>query len=102
MSIDSPTDAFWVLYLINVFQPISKHDLQVQTHRFMESMHGGPGHNIDVSRPLADLQEANMVHLSSDGRYAVTLLGLEKLSTLKLGRIRDKNRLFFLKDSFRK
>jgi hypothetical protein len=102
MRIDETTDAFWVLYLINVLQPISCDQIEVRTGRLMEAAKRKPSAGFDVSRTLADLVGASMAIREADGRYAVTVLGLQKLSLFNLGLARDKNRMFVLKNQFRK
>jgi hypothetical protein len=100
--IDDTTDAFWVLYLINVFQPIGADELEVRTRRLMESARRKPTTGFKISHALSDLESAKMIILESDGRYAVTILGLQRLSRFRLGLARDKNRMFVLKNRFRK
>lgn len=102
MRIDDPTDAFWVLYLINVLQPISANELEVQTRRLMESTRRKPTADFNISNALGALVSAKMIILGADGCYAVTILGLQRLSRFGLGLARDKNRMFVLKNRFRK
>ncbi|MGA7218018.1 MAG: hypothetical protein WBX38_06870 [Candidatus Sulfotelmatobacter sp.] len=102
MRIDETTDAFWVLYLVNVLQPISADELEVRTRRFMEAAKRKPIARLDLTRALADLVRAGMALKEADGCYAVTVLGLQKLSLFNLGLARDKNRMFVLKNQFRK
>jgi hypothetical protein len=102
MRIDETTDAFWVLYLINVLQPIGAGALEAQSRRLMESAGRKTATGFNISHTLAALVGANMAILGADGRYAVTILGLQKLSLFNLGFARDKNRMFVLKDRFKK
>jgi hypothetical protein len=102
MKMDATTDALWVLYLVNVLQPVTRDTLEAQTRRLMRSLRRKPKGGIDITRSLSDLAGANMTILLSDGRYSVTALGLQKLSAFKLGRVRDKNRMFELKDRFKR
>lgn len=102
MKIDETTDAFWVLYLINVLQPISRDELEGQTRRLMEAVRRKANPSFDISRTLAALIGAHMAIKGSDERYAVTVLGLQKLSLFNLGLARDKNRMFILKNQFLK
>lgn len=101
MKIDETTDAFWVLYLINVLQPVGRDELETQTHRLLEAVRPKRT-GFNVSNSLAALVSANMAILEADGRYAVTVLGLQKLSLFHLGFARDKNRMFVLKNRFKK
>lgn len=101
MRIDETTDAFWVLYLMNILQPVSADELEVETRRLLETARRKTS-GFNISHSLAALVGANMAILQTDGRYAVTLLGLQKLSLFHLGFLRDKNRMFVLKERLRK
>ena len=100
MKLDETTDAFWVLYLINILQPVGRDELEAQTRHLLEAGHRKAA-GINVPHSLAALVDANMAILQADGRYAVTVLGLRKLSLFHLGFARDKNRMFVLKNRFR-
>lgn len=101
MRIDETTDAFWVLYLMNILQPADREEIETQTRRLLQAVkRKGPA--LDVSQSLAALVGANMAVLREDGRYSVTLLGLQKLSIFHLGYLRDKNRMFVLKNLLKK
>jgi hypothetical protein len=100
MRIDDTTEAFWLLYLINIFQPVGQDQLEEQTRRLQGSARKAAS-EAQISKTLADLVRANMAILRPDGLYAVTLLGLQKLSVFRLGFSRDKNRMFELKNRFR-
>jgi hypothetical protein len=96
MRIDETTDAFWVLYLINVLQPISRDELEARSSRLLQSVRRKTAVAFNISHALQTLVSANMAILGTDGRYAVTILGLKKLSLFHLGFARDKNRMFVL------
>ena len=96
MNIDASIDPFWVLYLINVFQPVARDVLESEARALLRAM-PARSDSIDVEKWLHELVESGLVILRSDGLHAVTSLGLERLSQFKFGRIRDKNRLFVLK-----
>ncbi len=102
MKIDETTDAFWVLYLINVLQPIGVEELEAESRRLMKAAGRSTATDFNISRTLASLVDANMAISEIDGRYAVTVVGLQKLSLFHFGFSRDKNRMFVLKDRFRK
>jgi hypothetical protein len=102
MIIDETTDAFWVLYLINVLQPIGADELDAQSRRLLQGAGRKLRAGFNISHTLAALVSANMAMLQADGRYAVTILGLQKLSLFNLGFGRDKNRMFVLKNRFTK
>lgn len=101
MKIDETTDAFWVLYLINIFQPIGAEELDAQSRRLIQAA-GRKTADFSISRTLAALVGARMAVLEADGRYAVTIIGMQKLSLFNLGFSRDKNRMFMLKNRFGK
>jgi hypothetical protein len=101
MILDETTDAFWVLYLINVFQPIDTAELDARSRRLIEAAGRKIAADFNISHALAALVRAHMAVLGSDGHYAVTVLGLRKLSQFNLGLSRDKNRMFVLKDRFK-
>jgi hypothetical protein len=96
---DSSIDPFWILYLVNVEQPVSQQTLEAEAAKLLMST---PNRTepIDVPKCLADLLKFDLIILRSDKLYSVTSLGLERLSKFKFGRIRDKNRLFLLKKRF--
>jgi hypothetical protein len=102
MKLDETTDAFWVLYLINVLQPVNRDELEGQTRRLMEAVQHKAAARFDIAQSLSALVGAHMAILEADGRYAVTALGLQKLSLFNLGLARDKNRMFMLKNRFRR
>lgn len=96
MNTESSVDPFWVLYLVNVLQPVDRQTLDAQGQTLARTM---PGRTepIDVNMCLGELASSGLVMLRSDNCYTATSLGLERLSQFRLGRIRDKNRLFVLK-----
>jgi len=102
MILDETTDAFWVLYLINVLQPIEADELDEQSRRLLQAAGRKLRTGFNISHTLSALVGANMAILQADGRYAVTILGLQKLSLFNLGFGRDKNRMFILKNRFTK
>jgi hypothetical protein len=93
-------DIFWVLFLVNVLQPVSKVGLDKEAEGLLAII---PGRTepINVSACLDQLVGGRLVVMRSDELYCVTSLGLERLSQFKFGRIRDKNRLFVLKERFK-
>jgi hypothetical protein len=94
-------DAFWTLYLINVLQPVDITTLSTETERLWKSQERSGEVNATIASSLSELIESNLITVENNQQYAVTLLGLERLSLFKLGRIRDKNRLFLLKKGFK-
>ncbi len=100
MNIGATIDPFWVLYLVNVFQPVAREILDAEAKSLLKAI-PGRSEPIDVDKWLEGLMRAELVMSRSDGLYMVTSLGLERLSQFKFGRIRDKNRLFTLKKRFK-
>jgi hypothetical protein len=101
MIIDETTDAFWILYLVNVLQPVSGEDVEERSRALLERMNRKVS-RVSVPGTLSSLETADMIIRRQDGRYAVTLLGLQGLSRFHFGFSRDKNRMFVLKDKLRK
>jgi hypothetical protein len=101
MNTDSNIDPFWVLYLVNVLAPVSRERLEIEAAQLLKSM-PSRSEPVDLDRWLRELVDSQLSMIRSDGLYAVTSLGLERLSQFKFGRIRDKNRLFELKKRLKK
>jgi predicted transcriptional regulator len=93
----------FVLYLVNVSQPLGDtdvaHSLQ-GTQRFSI----GHGNTIleKVRRALTHLADQGYVRQTLDGRYSVTYSGIQFLAEKKMAFPRDKNRLYFLKEVLRR
>jgi len=98
---DTSIDPFWILYLVNVLQPVSAERVAEEADRLRRSV---PDRleAVDVARWVRELSGANLLMMRSDGLLAVTSLGLDRLSQFKFGRVRDKNRLFELKKRLKK
>jgi hypothetical protein len=96
VSTDSSIDPFWILYLVNVGQPVSRQQLESEARKLLATTRNRT-EPIDVGKCLDDLSRSELILVRSDDRYSATSLGLERLSQFKFGRIRDKNRLFVLK-----
>jgi len=88
---------FLLLYLVAVFQPVTRRDL------FREAVKAAGTSRIesDVRIPPEALKELIKRKLVSedDGLISCTALGNQRAAKLGLRRVRDKNRLFFLKKS---
>ena len=91
---------FLLLYLVCVFQPVTRHDL------FKEAVKAAatpPTHTLDLriaSEALKELLKRQLV-LEENGLISCTVRGNQRAAKLGLRRVRDKNRLFFLKNSLR-
>jgi hypothetical protein len=90
---------FLVLFIVNVFQPVTKSDLFKEFTRTAAS----PGGGLDVlaSESLKELIRRGLV-VETSGTLSCTILGNERTAKLGLRKARDKNRLFFLKSALRR
>jgi hypothetical protein len=92
---------FLLLYLVCVFQPITRQDL------FKEAVRAAATGSTDAldlriaSEALKELIKRQLV-LEDKGLISSTVLGNQRAAKLGLRRVRDKNRLFFLKHSLRR
>jgi hypothetical protein len=90
---------FLVLYLINVLQPVTRGDLFREVIRTAKPS----PENLDIhfaSEALRELVKKGLV-AEYRGTFSCTILGNQRAAKLGLRRARDKNRLFFLKNSLR-
>ena len=86
-----------ILLLVNVHQPVELSRLKQETDRYRAATKKAavPGEP-DIQAILKRLAAKKLV-INTKGKYAVTMRGLESISILGLGRLRDKNRLFNLR-----
>ena len=84
-----------LLYLINVMQPVPLPSLQKRFHRLTARVRSSGVRQEDVNAILNSLRQHRLVSKKAD-KYSVTVSGLRKLTSFGFGRVRDKNRLFFL------
>jgi hypothetical protein len=86
-----------VLYLVNVFQPVSTARLKEESDRYISS----PKKRSPIAKPDIEIVLDRLIMrklvINTKGKYSVTLRGLDSVSVLGLGGLRDKNRLFNLK-----
>jgi hypothetical protein len=93
---DDSTDTL-VLYVVNLLQPVEISRLDKELVRYSSLSPKIKSHTpFDLQATMKRLVTRKLLMITK-GRYAVTLKGLESVSHLGLGRIRDKNRLFILK-----
>ena len=81
-----------LLYLVNVLQPTPRARLRKEYETLSEA-------NITLSgfnQMLEQLVRTGFV-LKKKGLYSVSSSGLQRVSAFGLARIRDRNRLFFIK-----
>ena len=84
-----------LLYLINVMQPVELSPLKIRFRHVTEQRGKARGRQEGVGAILDTLVHKHLVRRKGK-RYFVTATGLRKLSSLGLGRVRDKNRLLLL------
>jgi hypothetical protein len=92
---------FFVLYLVNVFQPITKKDLFGEVAKVAGT---SPSESLDLfsaSEALKELIKRGLV-IEHRGTFSCSVVGNQRAAKLGLRKARDKNRLFFLKNSLRR
>ena len=90
---------FLVLYIINVFQPVSREDMLAEVTKTATIQNDAPNRQI-VLDALKKLIRGQLV-IEERGLLSSTILGTQRAAKLGLRRSRDKNRLFFLKNLLR-
>ncbi len=90
---------FLVLFVVNVFQPVTKADLFKEFARTAPSSEGGL--DVQASEALKELIKRGLV-VETSGTLSCTILGNQRTAKLGLRKARDKNRLFFLKTALRR
>jgi len=89
---------FLLLYLVSVFQPVTRQDL------FKEAVKTASTGALNLrvaSEALKELIKRQLI-LEEKGLISCTVLGNQRAAKLGLRKVRDKNRLFFLKNSLRR
>jgi hypothetical protein len=92
---------FLLLYLVCIFQPIPKRDLFREAIKAAATASTGALDLRIASEALKELVKRQLV-LEDKGLISCTVLGNERAAKLGLRKVRDKNRLFFLKTSLRR
>jgi hypothetical protein len=92
---------FLLLYLVSVFQPVTRHDLFEEAVKTAATSPTGPLDFRIASEALKQLVNRHLV-LEDSGFISCTVLGNQRAAKLGLRKVRDKNRLFFLKKSLRR
>jgi hypothetical protein len=97
----NPGDAYFlVLYVISVFQPINRLDLFTEAIKTVRDRGDDELDRQSVSEALKRLIRRELV-IEDRGLLSCTVLGNQRAAKLGLRKVRDKNRLFFLKNLFR-
>ncbi len=91
---------FLLLYLVCVFQPVTRQDLFKEAAKAAATAPAGTLDMRIASAALKELIKRQLV-LEDNGLISSTVLGNQRAAKLGLRKVRDKNRLFFLKNSLR-
>lgn len=86
---------FLVLYIVGVFQPITREQLMSEAARTVGDQNEPTRKG--VTEALKQLVRRQLI-IEDRGLLSCTVLGNERTAKLGLRRARDKNRLFFLKN----
>jgi predicted transcriptional regulator len=93
----------FVLYLLNVSQPLQDVDVAGSLRQTPRFSGGNPGAILDgVREALVDLAKQGYVRQNLSGQYYTTYSGIQLLADRKMAFPRDKNRLYFLKEALRR
>ena len=88
----------FLLYLINILQPVAQSDLGKRFGELYAKTSRSEGSNPPSLEKLVDELLRYDLIIRTKGRYSVTREGLARLTSAGLGKVRDKNRLFALKN----
>jgi len=97
----NPGDAYFlVLYAVNVFEPVTREDLLAEV---LKTARSGDDAGFDRRTALEALKRliGRQLVIEDRGLLSCTVLGHQRAAKFGLRRVRDKNRLFFLKNFFR-
>jgi hypothetical protein len=92
---------FLILYVVSVFQPITRDDLFSETIKTVSNSGEDGLDRRAMSDALKQLVRRQLV-IEDRGLLACTVLGNQRAAKLGLRKVRDKNRLFFLKNLLRR
>jgi predicted transcriptional regulator len=84
-----------VLYVVNVFQPISFDHVYQESIKVINDM-GLKREAIEAT--LNALTTRQLIIKNSEGKYSCTGKGLQRIARLGLWRVRDKNRMLVMAD----
>jgi len=97
----NPGDAYFlVLYVVNVFEPVTREDLLAEVIKTARGSDDGEFDRRTALEALKRLISRQLV-MESRGLLSCTVLGHQRAAKFGLRKVRDKNRLFFLKNFFR-
>lgn len=86
-----------LLYLVNVFGPVSNSVLESKFVAFEKSLGRPPSGSPGYKALVETLRRRGLI-VQTKGRYSVTGEGLNQVALAGLSRTRDNNRLFILKN----
>jgi hypothetical protein len=85
-----------MLYLVNLFEPVSNATLEGEFQKFAKNIARSEGTAYTYKSVIDRLKQRGLV-VETKGRYSVTYEGLRQIAIAGLSHARDKNRLFMLK-----
>ena len=92
---------FLLLYLISIFQPVTRKDLLREAAKTSGISSTDLANTRLMLEALKELARRELI-VESGGTISCTVLGDQRAAQLGLRRVRDKNRLFFLKNLIRR
>jgi hypothetical protein len=92
---------FLILYLVSVYQPITRDELFAEAAKAARDRDDGELDHQGALDSLKRLIRRQLV-IEDRGLLSCTVLGNQRAAKLGLRKVRDKNRLFFLKNLFRR
>jgi hypothetical protein len=92
---------FLVLYVVSVFQPVTRGDLLSEAIKAASGRDDSDFSRQTILEALKRLVRRQLV-IEDRGLLSCTVLGNQRAAKLGLRKARDKNRLFFLKNVFRR
>jgi len=92
---------FLILYVVSVFQPITRDDLFAEAIKTVRNRGEDELDRRAISEALKQLVRRQLV-IEDQGLLSCTVLGNQRAAKLGLRKVRDKNRLFFLKNLLRR
>jgi hypothetical protein len=92
---------FLVLYVVSVFQPVTREEMLAEAAKTAEGSDDGEVNKQFLLEALKRLIRRQLV-IEERALLSCTVLGNQRAAKLGLRRARDKNRLFFLKNLFKR
>jgi len=87
-----------LLFLVNVFQPITEDELRREYDQLVRSFAAAKPAYAGNFQEAVDLLLKNGSMRKRGDRYSLTAEGFRRIATAGIEKIRDKDRLFYLKN----